>query len=171
MESSVPNIFAAGDVTGQQMWTHVAFAEGLVAAQNAVGKSSEVDYTVIPYWTNTFPEMSGVGISEEEAIAQGYQVRVGRFPLAGNGMATILGQRVGLIKMITEEKHGQILGVHIIGPHAAELIQEAALAMKLEATPDEIKATMHGHPTRSEALWEAALDVSGETIHYMTRNK
>jgi len=171
MEANVPNIFAAGDVTKQQMWTHVAFAEGLVAAENATGKSSEVDYRAIPYWTNTFPEMSGVGISEEEAIAQGYQIRVGRFPIAGNGMATILGQRTGLVKMITDVKYGQILGVHIVGPRATDLISEAALAMKLEATSEELKSTMHGHPTLSEALWETALDVSGETIHYMTQNK
>ncbi|MFC1988720.1 dihydrolipoyl dehydrogenase, partial [Chloroflexota bacterium] len=171
METSVPGIFAAGDVTMQQMWTHVAFAEGLVAAENALGKGSEIDYSVIPYWTNTFPEMSGVGITEEEAIARGYSVKLGRYPFAANGMATVLGQRTGMIKMITDEKYGQILGVHAVGPHAADLIAEATLAMKMDATPEEIKATMHIHPSISEALWETALDVSGETLHYMSRSK
>lgn len=171
METSVPAILAAGDVTGQKMWTHVAFVEGIVAAENAVGRGSEIDYNVIPYWANTSPEISGVGITEEEATTQGYQVRVGRFPFAANGMATILGQRTGMIKMITEEEYGQILGVHIIGPGATDLIAEVALAMKLEATPEDIRAVMHGHPTLSEALWEAALDVSGETIHFMSQNK
>lgn len=171
METGVPNILAAGDVTMENMWTHVAYAEGIVAAENAMGKSSEIDYTVIPYWASTYPEISGVGITEDEATAQGYQLRVGRFPFAGNGMATILGQRTGMIKVITEKKYGQILGVHIIGPQAANLIPEAALAMKLEATPEDIGLTMHGHPTLSEALWEAAKDVSGETIHFISQNK
>ena len=171
METSVPAILAAGDVTGQRMWTHVAFAEGIVAAENAVGKGSEIDYTVIPYWANTSPEVSGVGLTEEEAIAEGYQIRVGRFPFAAAGMATILGQRTGMVKMITEVDYGQILGVHIVGPRATDLIAEAALAMKLEATPEDIRAIMHSHPTLSEALWEAALDVSGETIHFMSKNK
>ena len=171
METSVPAILAAGDVTMQQLWTHAAYAEGTVAAENACGKGSEIDYNVIPYWTNTFPEMSGVGITEEEAVAQGYQVRVGRFPFAGNGMATIMGQRTGMIKIITDEKYGQILGVHIIGPRATDLIPEAALAMKLDATPEDISATMHAHPTLSEALWEAAKDVSGETIHFISQNR
>ncbi|MDH5363624.1 MAG: dihydrolipoyl dehydrogenase [Dehalococcoidia bacterium] len=171
METGVPNILAAGDVTMEHMWTHVAFAEGIVAAENAMGKSSEIDYTVIPYWASTFPEISAVGITEEEATSRGYQVRVGRFLFAGNGMATILGQRTGMIKVITEEKYGQILGVHIIGPQASNLIQEAALAMKLDATPEDISLTMHGHPTLSEALWEAAKDVSGETIHFISQNR
>lgn len=171
METSVPNILAAGDVTMEHMWTPVAYAEGIVAAENAMEKSSEIDYTVIPYWASTFPEISAVGITEEEATSRGYQVQVGRFPFAGNGMATILGQRTGMIKVITEEKYGQILGVHIIGPQASNLIQEAALAMKLDATPEDISLTMHGHPTLSEALWEAAKDVSGETIHFISQNR
>ena len=171
METNVPAILAAGDVTMEHMWTHVAFAEGIIAAENATGKSSEIDYTVIPYCANTFPEISGVGITEDEANAKGYQVRVGRFPFAGNGMATILGQRTGMIKVITEEKYGQILGVHIIGPQASNLIPEAALAMKLDATPEDIGLTMHSHPTLSEALWEAARDVSGETIHFISQNR
>jgi len=171
METSVPNIFAAGDVTMEQMWTHVAFAEGIVAAQNAMGKGSEIDYSVIPYWASTFPEIAAVGITEEEATRRGYQLRIGRFPFAANGLATILGQRTGMIKVITEEKYGQILGVHIIGPQASNLIPEAALAMKLDATPEDISLTMHGHPTLSEAFWEAAKDVSGETIHFISQNR
>jgi len=171
METNVPRILAAGDVTMEHMWTHVAFAQGIIAAENAMGKSSEIDYTVIPYCANTFPEIAGVGITEDEANAKEYRVRVGRFPFAGNGMATILGQRTGMIKVITEEKYGQILGVHIIGPQASNLIPEAALAMKLDATPEDIGLTMHGHPTLSEALWEAARDVNGETIHFISQNR
>jgi dihydrolipoamide dehydrogenase len=171
METNVPTIFAVGDATMEHMWTHVAYAEGIIAAENAMGKSSEIDYNVIPYCANTFPEISGVGITENEATAQGYQVGVGRFPFTGNGMATILGQRTGMIKVITEEKYGQILGVHIVGPQASNLIPEAALAMRLDATPEDISLTMHNHPTLSEALWEAAKDVSGKTIHFISQNK
>ncbi len=171
METNVPNIFAAGDVTMQYMWTHVAFAEGRVAAENALGKGSEIDYSIIPYWTNTFPQMACVGITEEEALARGYKVRLGKFPIAANGMATVLGQRTGLIKMIVDERYGQILGVHAIGPHAAEIIAEATLAIKLDATPEEIGLTMHTHPSISEALWETAMDVNGETIHFISQNR
>jgi dihydrolipoamide dehydrogenase len=171
METNVPNIFAAGDVTIERMWTHVAFAEGMVAAQNALGKDSEIDYSVIPYLAHTFPEIAGVGITEEAAVAQGYQLKIGRFPLAANANATILGQRTGTVKLISEAKYGQILGVHIVGPQASLLIAEAALAMKLDATPEDIGLTMHGHPTLSEALWEAARDVSGETIQFISQNR
>jgi dihydrolipoamide dehydrogenase len=171
LETTAPNIYAAGDVTMQHPWTPVAFAEGIVAAENAMGKKSEIDYAVLPRWANTSPEIAGVGITEAEAIARGYQVRVGKFPFAANSVATIMGQRTGMVKMITEAKYGQILGVHITGPQAANLIAEAALAMKLEATPENIGLTMHGHPSLFEALWEAAKDVTGETIHFISQNK
>jgi dihydrolipoamide dehydrogenase len=171
METSTPVILAAGDVTMEHMWTHVAFAEGIVAAQNALGKDSEIDYTVVPYLAHTFPEVAGVGITEEAAKSLGYQLKIGRFPIAANANATIMGQRTGTIKLISEAKYGQILGVHIIGPQASLLIAEAALAMKLDTTPEDIGLTMHGHPTLSEALWEAARDVSGETIHFISPNR
>jgi len=171
METNVPNIYAAGDIIGGMMLAYVSYAEGKVAAENAMGRDSEIDYQAIPQCIFTLPEMASVGLTEEEAIAQGYEIRIGRFPFLGNSMATILGERRGLVKIITEQKYGQILGVHIIGPRATSLIPEAALAIKLEVTPKEIVATMHAHPTLSEAVWEAALDVTGETIHFPSRNK
>jgi len=171
METSVAGILAAGDVTGGQMLAHVAFAEGRVAAERALGKESEIDYTSVPRCINTTPEIASVGLTEDEALAQGYQTRVGRFPFAANGMATILGERVGVIKIITEAKYGEILGVHIIGPHAIDLIPEAVLAMKLDATPQEISSSIHAHPTLSEALMEAALDVTGDTLHFLSPNR
>ena len=171
METNVPNIYAAGDVIGGIMLAYVSYAEGKVAAENAMGRDSKIDYQAIPQCIFTLPEMASVGLTEEEAIAQGYEIRIGRFPFLGNSMATILGERRGLVKIITEQKYGQILGVHIIGPRATSLIPEAALAIKLEVTPKEIIATMHAHPTLSEAVWEAALDVTGETIHFPSRNK
>jgi len=156
METSVPGIFAVGDVTMEHMWTTVAYFEGMTAAENAMGQNSKVDYRAIPLWTHSIPEISCVGMTEEESSAKGYKVRVGRFPFAGNGMAAILGQRRGMVKVIMEERYGEILGVHMIGPRTGDLIGEAALAMKVEGTPGEIAKTFHVHPSLSEALWEAA---------------
>jgi len=171
METSVPNIYAAGDVIGGMMLAYVAMEEGVIAAENALGRNSTIAYQAVPRCTFTLPELASVGLTEAETTAQGYQIRVGKFPFSANGMATILGERRGLVKIITEQKYGQILGVHIIGPSATELIAEATLAMKLDATPREIVTTMHAHPTLSEALREAALDVTGETIHFLSKNK
>ena len=171
LETGVPGIFAAGDVTGGHMLAHVAFAEGRVAAENAMGKQSEIDHTPVPRCVHTTPEVASVGLTEDEALAQGYQIRTGRFPFAANGLATILGERTGLVKVVTETKYSQILGVHIIGPHASDLIQEATLAMKLDATTHEISSTIHAHPTLSEALMEAALDVSGDSLHFLSPNR
>jgi dihydrolipoamide dehydrogenase len=167
METSVAGIFAAGDVTGKPMLAHVAYAQGRTAAENALGKGKELDYTAVPRCINTFPEIASVGLTEDEAQTKGYQLQIGKFNFAANGMATILGERTGTVKLISEAKYGQILGVHIIGPHAADLIPEAALAMKLDATPAEISSTMHAHPSLAEALMEAALDVTGDTLHFM----
>ena len=171
METSVPDIYAAGDVVGGMMLAYVSFAEGKVAAENAMGRDSQIDYQAVPQCIFTLPEVASVGLTEEEAAAQGHEVRIGRFPFTASGMAAILGEQRGLVKIISDQEYGQILGVHIIGPRATSLIPEAALAMKLEVTPQEIVATMHAHPTLSEAVWEAALDVTGETIHFLSRNR
>ena len=171
METTVPNILAAGDSTGEPMLAHIAFVEGRVAAENALGTQSEIDYTVVPRCINTTPEIASVGLTEDEAIAGEYQVQIGRFPFAANGMATILAERTGTVKVISEAKYGQLLGVHIIGARAADLIPEAALAMKLDATPREISSTIHAHPSLAEALMEAALDVTGEALHFLPANK
>jgi dihydrolipoamide dehydrogenase len=159
METSIPGIFAVGDVTMEHMWTTVAYFEGMMAAENAMGQHSKIDYRAIPLWTHSIPEISCVGMTEEEAGARGYKVKVGRFPFAGTGMAAILGQRRGMVKVIKEESYGEILGVHIIGPRTGDLIAEAALAMRMEGTPGEIAKTFHVHPSLSEVLWEAARGV------------
>ena len=171
METSVPNVYAAGDVIGGMMLAYVAMGEGMIAAENAMGRDSQIDYRAVPQCIFTLPGLASVGLTEEEAVAQGYQIKIGRFPFVASGMAAILGEQRGLVKIITEQKYSQILGVHIIGPRAADLIPEATLAMKLEVTPQEIVATMHAHPTLSEALREAALDVTGETIHFSSQNR
>lgn len=170
MQTSVPDIYAVGDVVGGMMLANVAVAEGITAAKNALGTDSTIDYKVIPQCIFTLPEVASVGLTEEEAVAQGYQVRIGRSSFVANGMAAILGEQRGLVKIITEQEYGQILGVHIIGPRASSLISEAALAVKLEVTPQDIAATVHPHPTLSEALWESALDVTGEAIHFPPEN-
>ncbi len=171
METSVPNIYAAGDVVGGMMLAHVAIAEGLVAAENARGLNLRMDYKSVPQCIFSLPAVASVGLTEAAAVAQGHEVRVGRFPLKASGMALILGEQRGLVKVVAERKYGQLLGVHIIGPHAPCLIAEAATAINLESTVDDILATVHAHPSLSEAIWEAAADVKGKAIHSLSRKK
>ena len=171
MATGVPNIYAAGDAVGGMMLAYVAMEEGVVAAENALGKDTAIDYQAVPRCVFTLPELAGVGLTEADARAREYQVQTGKFPFAANGMAIIKGERRGLVKIVTDQKYGQILGVHIVGPQATELIAEAALAMKLDVTPQEIIATIHSHPSLSEAFREAALDVTGETIHFPPSKK
>ena len=171
METSVPDIYAAGDATGGVMLAYVAMEEGSIAAENMMGRNASIDYGVVPRFTHSLPELASVGLTEEEARAQGCEIKTGRFPFAANSVATILDERRGLIKIITEPEYGQILGIHILGPRATELIAEATLAMKMEATVPDIVATLHAHPSLSEAMHEAALDVTGETIHYPSKNR
>jgi dihydrolipoamide dehydrogenase len=165
METTVPDIFAAGDVTGGTMLAYVAMAEGQVAAENALGKNSKINYQIVPRCAFTLSEVASVGLTEDEATAQGFQVKCGRFPFAANPAATILDERRGMVKVVAEQNNGQILGIHIIGPGAINIIAEATLAIKLGATVEDIRTTLHAHPTLSEAFWEAALDASGEAIH------
>jgi len=164
MKTNVPDVYAAGDITGGWL-AHVAFAEGVVAAENAMGLRSTIDYNVIPRCTFTNPEVASVGLTEEQAKARGYSVRLGRFPFLANGRALTLREHEGFVKIIADDKSGEILGVHIIGPRATDLISEAALAMKLEATVEEIANTIHPHPTLAETLREAALDAAGKPLH------
>jgi len=171
METSVPNIYAAGDVVGGMMLAYIAMAEGTVAAENALEQDSKIDYNAVPQCIFTLPEVASVGLTEQEAAAQGHEVAIGRFPFAANGMAAIMGEKRGLVKVISEPKYGQILGVHIIGPQATCLIAEAVMAMKLESTVDDILATIHAHPSLSEAIWEAAADVKGRAIHNLSRKR
>ncbi|MBN1862363.1 MAG: dihydrolipoyl dehydrogenase [Dehalococcoidales bacterium] len=171
METSIPGIYAAGDVVGGMMLAYIAMAEGTVAAENALEQDATMDYGVVPQCIFTLPEVASVGITEQEAASQGLAVAIGRFPFAANGMAAIVGERRGLVKIISEPKYGQILGVHIIGPQATCLIAEAVMAMKLESTVDDILATIHAHPSLSEAIWEAAADVQGRAIHNLSRKR
>ena len=169
MQTEVPGIYAAGDAIGGTLLAHVASEEGVVAAENALGKNSTMDYSIIPRCIYTTPEVASVGMTEKEAREHGYEVRIGKFPFAANGRAVLMRQRGGFVKIVADSKSAEILGIHIIGPHATELISEAALAMKMEGTPQELSAPLHPHPTLSEAIMEAALDVDGIAFHIPPR--
>jgi len=164
METNLPGIFGIGDVVGGVLLAHVASGEGIVASENAMGGQSKIDYRVIPNCIYSIPEVASVGLSEERAKEMGYQVNVGRFPFLANARATILGERMGLVKILADRKTDEILGVHIIGPDATELIGEACVAMKARLTTKDLERIIHAHPTLSEGIFEAAHDVHGEAI-------
>lgn len=165
METSVKGIYAPGDVNGIKMLAHVAFRMGEVAAENAVkGNHREVKLASAPSVVYTIPEVAMVGLTEEQAREK-YDIRVGRFDFAANGRAMASGDNLGFVKVIADAKYGEILGVHIVGPTAAEMINQAAALMELEITVDEVVKVIYGHPTYSEALYEAFADVLGESIH------
>ena len=171
METSVKGIYAPGDVNGIKMLAHVAFRMGEVAADNAVkGNHRELKLHSAPSVVYTLPEVAMVGLTEQEA-RQRYDIRVGRFNFAANGRALASGESVGFVKVIADNKYGEILGVHIVGPAAAEIINQASLLMEMEITVDEVVKTIYGHPTYSEALFEACADVLGEAVHIPRRQK
>jgi dihydrolipoamide dehydrogenase len=165
METSLPGIYAIGDVTGRQMLAHKASAEGIVAAENTLGRQSKVDYSKIPNCIYTFPEVASIGLTEKQAKEKGVQVLIGRFPFQSNGRALATGDSEGFVKVIAEKDLGQIIGVHILGEHATDLIGGPALALALEATAEEMGKTTQPHPTLTEAISEAALDAIKEAIH------
>lgn len=169
MQTSVGNIYAIGDIVGKQLLAHLASHMGGVAAENAMGHETKMDYRAVPAPIYTSPEVASVGLTEEEARAQNYDVITGRFPFRPLGRAMALNEQDGFVKVVTERKYGELLGVHIIGPYATELIHEAVMAIKLEATVEELMTNIHAHPTLSEALGEAALDTRGEAIHKLKK--
>ena len=165
-ETSVPNIYAIGDVSGPPWLAHVASAQGHVAAEHASGKKAHpVDYSNVPACTYCQPQVASMGLTEKAAKDEGYKLKVGRFNFRGSGKALAIGSSEGFIKIIFDEKYGELLGCHIIGNDATELIAELTLAKALETTWQEIAITMHAHPTLSEAIMEAAQDAYGQGIH------
>jgi dihydrolipoamide dehydrogenase len=171
LETNVPGIYAIGDVTGQWLLAHFAMAQGEVAAKNALEQEAHMDSRVIPRCVYTLPEVAAVGMTEKQAQDAGYELKVGRFPFSANGKATVLGERNGLVKIIADTKYDEILGVHIFGPHATDLIGEAVLAMRLEGTAPDMAQAIHPHPTLSEAMMESAFDVDGRAVHIPPRRK
>jgi dihydrolipoamide dehydrogenase len=166
-ETGEPGVYAIGDVVmGTPQLAHVATMEGMIAVAHMAGKpTAPIHKNRIPACTYTDPGIGSVGLTEAQARAQGYDVRVGRFPFAGNSRATILGKHEGFIKVVSDEKYGEILGVHIIGPEAFELIAEAVTAMNAEATVQTMMQTIHAHPTLYEAVGEAFNAVYGLSIN------
>jgi dihydrolipoamide dehydrogenase len=166
MRTGEPGVYAIGDIVPTPALAHVASHEGIVAVEHAAGRDVHpVDYDRIPSCTYCRPEVSSVGLSEAEARRRGHDVVVGRFPFSAIGKAKILGDTRGFVKIVAERGHDEVLGVHIVGPHATELIAEATAALNLEATAESLFHAIHAHPTLSEAIGEAALAVHGRSIH------
>ena len=165
METNVAGVYAIGDVTGRMLLAHKASAEGIVAAKNIMGIPCSMDYQVIPAAIFTSPEIASVGLREQQAEAQGITFRKGVFPFRALGKAHAVGEIAGIVKILSDASTDRIIGAHIIGPHAADLIHEAAVAMKAGLKARDLAETIHAHPTLSEALMEAAEDVNGEAVH------
>ncbi|WP_291635300.1 dihydrolipoyl dehydrogenase [Clostridium sp.] len=165
METNVAGIYAIGDCNGKNMLAHVASEQGIVAAERIMGKNSKMDYKTVPACVYIRPELASVGLTEEQVKTSGVPYRVGKFPLAANGKALIMGETSGVIKIIADVNYDEILGVHILGPGATDIITEAALALRLECTIEELITTIHAHPTVGEAMREAALAVNKQAIH------
>jgi dihydrolipoamide dehydrogenase len=152
METTVPGIYAAGDVTGEIMLANVGMAQGMVAAQNAMGGNETMNYRVVPRTIRTFPEIGAVGVTEQEAKETGLDIKVGKYPLKGNAKASIQKDRIGFVKIIADAKSEEILGLHLIGPQATELIHEAVMIMQMRATVRDVANALHGHPCLHEAI-------------------
>ena len=168
MQTNVPNVYAVGDAAGDPLLAHVGSQEGIVAAEHATGSlTAAMDYRVVPACVFSFPVIATVGMSERRAAEAADDVVVKKFPFRALGKAHIMGATDGFVKTISDGKTGQLLGVHICGPHASDLLGEAALALKLECTAEELAATIHAHPTLPESLKEAAEGAAGMPINWL----
>jgi len=166
METSVPGVYAIGDMVGPPLLAHKAMAEGVVAAEAIAGRSPRpLDYGNVPACTYCRPQIASVGLTEAKAREAGREVSIGKFPFTANGKAVALGDTEGFVKVVADKPSGEILGVHIVGPEATEIIHEFAVGRTLEATLEEIIHTIHAHPTLSEAALEATLGALGQAIH------
>lgn len=166
MSTSVPGVWAIGDVTGKLMLAHVGMAQGIVAAEHIAGAETVVlDYAMMPRATYSHPQVASFGYTEEEAKEKGYEIKIGKFNFQANGKALGMGDYGGWVKIVTDAKYGEILGAHMIGPEVTELLPELTLAQLMELTPKEISRNVHAHPTLSEVLLEAAEAAAGHGIH------
>jgi dihydrolipoamide dehydrogenase len=167
LQTDEPGVYAIGDiVAGSPLLAHVGSMEGIVAVTHAAGKPAEpINYHQVPNCTYCEPEISSVGLTERQAREAGHKVRVGKFPFSANSKASILGAREGFVKIVSDEKYGEILGVHMIGPRVTESIAEAVAVMRLEGTVADLTHTIHAHPTLAETVLEAAHAAEGMAIH------
>lgn len=162
LRTAEPNVYAIGDVIPTPWLAHVASKEGCLAAEHIAGRNPKpINYNRVPICTYCEPEIGSVGLSEAKARELGYEVKIGKFPFSALAKARILGETEGFVKVVSEAKYDEVLGVHIIGPHATDLLAEACVALGLEATAEELGHIMHAHPTLSEAVMEAAEAVHG----------
>ena len=165
MTTSVPGIWAIGDVTGKMLLAHVASTQGILAAEAIAGKeTTPIDYNMIPRATYSQPQIASFGWTEAQARENGYEVKVGKFPLQANGKALGLGENAGFCKLVIDAKYGEILGAHLIGTEVSELLPELTLAQRMELTAEEIASNIHAHPTLSEVVMEAAHAALGRSI-------
>lgn len=169
METSVKGIYAIGDVIGGKLLAHKASREGIVAAEAIAGKGTVMNYRAVPGSVFTSPEVASVGLKEEEARAKGTAIRVGKFLFRANGRALTLGEADGFVKILADAETDEILGAHIVGSHASDLITEVTVAMEFEGTAEDLASTIHIHPTLTEAVMEAAEAVHGNAIHMVNR--
>lgn len=169
METNISGIYAAGDVTGGILLAHVASREGIVAAINACGGDARIDYSVVPAAIFTSPEIASVGLREHQAVEKGINIRTGHFQFRALGKAHAMGEISGFVKIVANAEDDRVLGGHIIGPHASDLIHEVSLAIKAGLKVKDIANTIHAHPTLAEGIMEASEDVHGEAIHVPKR--
>ncbi|MDP1917225.1 MAG: dihydrolipoyl dehydrogenase [Myxococcales bacterium] len=166
MRTSEPNVYAIGDITPYPWLAHCASAQGVVAVEHIAGKNPHpVNYDRVPNATYCYPEVASVGLTEKKAKEKGYDVKVGIFPFSAITKASISDEAIGMVKIVSDKKYDEVLGVHLVGPHATELLAEACVALKLETTTEELAHTMHAHPTLSEIMREAAEATLGKAIH------
>jgi dihydrolipoamide dehydrogenase len=166
METTAKGIYAIGDVAGPPMLAHKGEREGMVVAEVIAGKNSHgVNYGNIPNATYCHPEVASIGLTEQQCKEKKIEYKVGKFPFSANGRARTSGETDGFVKIIRDAKYGEILGAHIVGAHATELIHELAVARENEFTVEEVELAIHAHPTLSEAIAEATLDSMGRMIH------
>jgi dihydrolipoamide dehydrogenase len=166
MQTSVPGVWAIGDVTGKLLLAHVGSAQGIVCAETVAGHSTvTLDYDMMPRATYCQPQIASFGYTEAQAKEKGYEVKTAKFNFQANGKALGLGDHAGWVKIVTDAKYGEILGAHMIGPEVTELLPELTLAHNLELTAEEIARNVHAHPTLSEVIMEAAHGLTGGYIH------
>jgi dihydrolipoamide dehydrogenase len=167
LETNIKDVYAIGDVLGKNMLAHVASYEGEVAVENALGHPRQVDYHAVPNCIFAQPEIAGVGITEKEANDGGIPYKVSKFPFVACGRAVAMGETTGMVKMICHADDGIVLGMHIMGPHASDLIAEGVLAIRLRLTAEDIVRTIHAHPTLPEAVRETAMGQLDGAIHFL----
>jgi dihydrolipoamide dehydrogenase len=165
METNIPGVYAIGDVVGGALLAHIASREGIIAVRNVMGREEEMDYSAVPSAIFTSPEIASVGLREQDATARNINIRTGHFQFRSLAKAHIIGEIDGLVKIVSDLKTDRVLGMHIIGPHASDLIHEGTLAIRNGLKTKDVAETIHAHPTLSEVLMEAAEDVHSEAIH------